>query len=218
MTAASSSLPREPLVRRSLRLTVGTLGYNLVEGVIAVTAGVTAGSVSLIGFGLDSGIEVMAGVTGIWRLGRDADPARRAQAEGRALRVIGVSFLALAAWVGWEAIEALIARSEPRVSPIGIALAALSVVVMPWLARAKRTVALQLNSGAMVAEATQTQLCVYLSAILLGGLLLNATLGWWWADPIAALVMVPIIAREGLDGVRGRSCCDTCAPGRLSPD
>lgn len=212
MTTIVTSPPRARLVRRSLVLTAATLTYNLVEGVIAVAAGITAGSVSLIGFGLDSGIEVMAGVAGIWRLGRDADPVHREQAERRALRVIGVSFLALAAWVSWEAVEALLARTEPRASPVGIALAALSVAVMPWLARAKRTVALQLNSGAMVAEATQTQLCVYLSVILLGGLVLNATLGWWWADPIAALVMVPIIAREGWDGVRGRSCCDTCAP------
>jgi divalent metal cation (Fe/Co/Zn/Cd) transporter len=199
-------------------LTVGTLAYNLIEGVVAVVAGVASGSVSLVGFGLDSGIEVMAGATGIWRLGRDADPVHRAAAERRALRLIGVSFLALAAWVTWEAIEALLSRSEPRVSPVGIALAALSVAVMPWLARAKRAVALQLDSGAMVAEATQTQLCVYLSAIVLGGLVLNATLGWWWADPIAALAMVPIIASEGWDGVRGHSCCDTCAPVEVAKD
>lgn len=212
MTTIATSPPRARLVRRSLLLTVATLAYNLIEGVVAVIAGLAAGSVSLVGFGLDSGIEVMAGVTGIWRLGRDADPAARAHAERRALRIIGVSFLALAGWVGWEAVEALVARTEPRASPIGIVLAALSVLVMPWLARAKRAVALQLDSGAMVAEATQTQLCVYLSVILLAGLVLNATLGWWWADPIAALAMVPIIAREGVDGVRGRSCCDTCAP------
>ncbi len=212
MTTIATSPPRAQLVRRSLLLTVATLTYNLIEGVIAVAAGVAAGSVSLIGFGLDSGIEVMAGVTGIWRLGRDADPVARADAERRALRVIGVSFLALAAWVSWEAVEALLSRTEPRASPVGIGLAALSVAVMPWLARAKRRVALQLGSGAMVAEATQTQLCVYLSAILLGGLVLNATLDWWWADPVAALIMVPIIGREGWDGVRGRSCCDTCAP------
>lgn len=212
MTTIATSPPRARLVRRSLVLTVATLAYNLIEGVVAVVAGLAAGSVSLVGFGLDSGIEVMAGVTGIWRLGRDADPAARAHAERRALRIIGVSFLALAGWVGWEAVEALVARTEPRASPIGIVLAALSVLVMPWLARAKRTVALQLDSGAMVAEATQTQLCVYLSVILLAGLVLNATLGWWWADPIAALAMVPIIAREGWDGVRGRSCCDTCTP------
>jgi divalent metal cation (Fe/Co/Zn/Cd) transporter len=168
--------------------------------------------VSLVGFGLDSGIEVMAGVTGLWRLGRDADPARRAAAERVALRIIGTSFLALAAWVAWEAIAALVGREPPLESPVGIALAALSVVVMPWFARAKRAVALQLDSGALVAEATQTQLCVYLSAILLGGLVVHATLGWWWADPLAALVMVPIIGREGWDGVRGRSCCATCAP------
>lgn len=212
MTTITHSPPRDRLVRRSLLFTVASLAYNLVEGVVAVAAGVAAGSVSLVGFGLDSGIEVMAGVTGLWRLRRDADPVRREQAERVALRVIGASFLALAAWVAGEAVAALVGREEPRASPVGIGLAALSVGVMPWLARAKRTVALQLGSGALVAEATQTQLCVYLSAILLGGLVLNATLGWWWADPIAALVMVPIIAREGWDGVRGRSCCDTCAP------
>ncbi len=213
MTTMTIPASRDRMVRRSRLLTMATLAYNLIEGMVAVLAGVAAGSVSLVGFGLDSGIEVMAGVTGIWRLGHDADPAQRVQAERRALRVIGLSFLALAAWVSWEAVEALVERTEPRTSPVGIALATLSVLVMPWLAHAKRAVALQLGSGAMVAEATQTQLCVYLSLILLGGLVLNTTLGWWWADPMAALVMVPIIAREGLDGVRGRSCCESCAPG-----
>lgn len=203
---------RQSLVRRGLLLNYATLGYNSLEGLIAIAAGLAAGSVALLGFGLDSLIEVSASLAAIWRLYRDRDQPGRAQAEQVTLRIIGALFLALAVYVTADAIRALFARSAPDESIVGIVLAALSLAVMPLLARAKRRVALAMGSAALAAEARQTVFCTYLSAILLAGLLLNATVGWWWADPAAALVMVPIIAKEGVDGLRGRSVCGDCCP------
>lgn len=203
---------RQSLVRRGLLLNYATLGYNSLEGLIAIAAGLAAGSIALLGFGLDSLIEVSASLAAIWRLYRDRDQPGRAQAEQVTLRIIGALFLALAVYVTADAIRALFARSAPGESIVGIVLAALSLAVMPLLARAKRRVALAMGSAALAAEARQTVFCTYLSAILLAGLLLNATVGWWWADPAAALVMVPIIAKEGVDGLRGRSVCGDCCP------
>src|SRR5918911_2885142 len=212
MTATQLPPPREALVRRSFRLNVATLAYNSLEGAVAILAGLVAGSIALVGFGLDSLIELAASVTALWRLSADVDPARRERAEWVALRVIGVLFLALATYVAVDAAQTLLRREAPSESAVGIILAALSLVVMPLLARAKRRVATQMGSGALAAEAEQTSLCAYLSAILLGGLVLNAMLGWWWADPVAALAMAPVIAREGVEGVLGRSeCCDACS-------
>lgn len=185
-----------------------------MEGLIAIGAGVLAGSVALVGFGVDSVIEVAAALAALWRLRaeRFTDVARRQRAEQVTLRIVGVSFLALAAYIAVDAGLALWRREVPHASRVGLVLTAASVVVMPVLARAKRGVAAALSSGALAAEATQTQLCAYLSAIVLGGLALNALFGWWWADPIAALVMVPIIAKEGVEGLRGEDACgDHCA-------
>ena len=205
------STERRALVRRGLTLNYFTLAYNSLEGVLSLAAGIVAGSIALVGFGADSLIELAASGTALWRLRADADPDHRERVEQASIRVIGALFLALAAYVTWDAGSALIRRELPRESIVGIVLAAASVVVMPLLARAKRRVALDLGSGALAAEAQQTSLCAWLSAILLAGLMLNATLGWWWADPVAGLVMVPIIAREGVEGVRGRSACaDDC--------
>lgn len=205
-----SSLERSELVRRGQLLEYGTVGYNLLEGVISIGAGLMAGSVALVGFGVDSGIEVLSGVTLLWRLGSDADESRRERVEQTALRIVGASFLLLAVWVAWDAVSSLVRREPPEESLVGIVLAAVSLVVMPLLARAKRRVARSIGSAALNADATQTALCTWLSAILLAGLLLNAVAGWWWADPAAALIMVPIIAREGLEGLRGERC-DDCA-------
>jgi divalent metal cation (Fe/Co/Zn/Cd) transporter len=203
----AATVERARLVRRGLRLGYATVAYNSLEGLIAMGAGLVAGSVALVGFGADSLIELTAGCTAIWRLHSDLDPARRARAERMTLRVIGASFLALAAYVVADATRSLLSRAAPDESIVGIGLAAASLVVMPLLAGAKRRVALAMGSGALAAEAQQTVLCMYLSAILLAGLVLNATLGWWWADPIAALLMAPIMAREGVEGVRGRTAC-----------
>jgi divalent metal cation (Fe/Co/Zn/Cd) transporter len=191
-------------VRRGLRLNYVTLGYNVLEAGAALAAGVAAGSVSLLGFGIDSVVEVTASLAARWRLRTDADVVRRARAERRTHRVVGASFLALAAWVAYEAIETLWTRDAPAPSLPGVVVLALSVVVMPLLARAKRRVARSLDSAALRAEATQTSLCAYLSAIALAGVALNAVFGWWWADPVAALAMTPIIAKEGLEGLAKR--------------
>jgi divalent metal cation (Fe/Co/Zn/Cd) transporter len=209
-TTLVSGIGRPALVARSRRLNLLTLVYNAAEGVIAIAAGTVAGSIALIGFGIDSGIELAASGVALWRLNADADHARRERAERISHRIIGVLFLALALYVTVESVLALWNREAPHESPVGIALAAASVLVMPMLARAKRRVGIALGSRALTAEATQTSLCMWLSAILLGGLAANAVLGWWWADPLAALVMVPIITREGLDGLRGKGCDDGC--------
>jgi divalent metal cation (Fe/Co/Zn/Cd) transporter len=209
---------RAALVTRSRRLNLATLGYNALEGVVAIAAGTVAGSVALISFGIDSGIELTASSVALWRLSVDADHTRRERAERTAHRIIGALFMALAIYVTVDAGLALWRREAPSESPVGIALAAASVLIMPLLARAKRRVGLALQSRALTAEATQTSLCMWLSAILLGGLLLNAVVGWWWADPVAALAMVPIIAKEGVEGLRGEAACGDdchCAPVRM---
>lgn len=193
---------RNDSVRRGRRLEYITIIWNSLEGIIAVTAGIVAGSIALVGFGVDSVIEVSSGAIILWRL------ASGEHRERLALRLVGASFLALAAYVAFDAGKSLWFRELPSASYIGIAIAALSLVVMPILARAKRKVAAQLSSGAMHADSRQTDLCAYLSAILLGGLILNAVFGWWWADPVAACLMVPIIAKEGIDALRGETCDD----------
>lgn len=208
--ASTSTSKRRELVRRGQRLEYFTIGYNSLEGLISIVAGAIAGSVSLIGFGLDSLIEVTSGAALLWRLHHDLNPSRREQVERTALRVVGGCFIALALYLLYESGSTLIRHVEPEHSIPGIIVAAVSVVVMPLLARAKRRVASGIGSGAMQADSRQTDFCTYLSAILLGGLLLNAVAGWWWADPVAGLVMVPIIAKEGLDGLRGKACCDDC--------
>jgi divalent metal cation (Fe/Co/Zn/Cd) transporter len=173
-------------VRRGQWLTWATIGYNSLEAIVSIAAGLLAGSVALIGFGFDSVIELGSSIAGLWRLHADASAERRARSERHALRFIGACFLLLAAYVLFDAIRALATREQPGESIIGIVVAAGSLVVMPLLARAKRRVAAQLRSRALTAEVRQTQICTYLSAILLGGLLLNALAGWWWADPLAA--------------------------------
>jgi divalent metal cation (Fe/Co/Zn/Cd) transporter len=198
---------RPALVRRSRLLNYATLAYNSLECAVSIGAGLLAGSIALVGFGVDSLIELTASVAALWRLRADLDPARRERAEQQALRVIGFCFLGLAAYVSFEAVRALAVRSAPERSPLGIGLAVASLVVMPLLARAKRAIAIQLDSAALAAEAKQTLLCTYLSAILLAGLGLNALWGWWWADPVAGLAMVPLIVREGIEGIRSRSAC-----------
>jgi cation diffusion facilitator family transporter len=220
MTNASSTVAvltpseRAALVRRGLRLNYLTITYNALEAVIAIAAGLVAGSVALLGFGIDSVIEVTSSVAAQWRLRTDRDRARRERVERLAHRVIGVSFLALAAYVAYESATALRYREQPERSLLGVAILALSVVVMPVLARAKRRVARALGSGALEADATQTSLCAYLSVIALAGVGLNTALGWWWADPVAALAMVPIIVKEGLEGLRAEASCADCVPPR----
>jgi divalent metal cation (Fe/Co/Zn/Cd) transporter len=198
---------REALARRGKRLEYFTIGWNSLEGLIAVTAGAVAGSISLVGFGIDSFIEVTSGSALLWRMSMDADLNRREQIERRSLRIVGACFIGLAAYVAYQAAMNLVRQEAPGHSLPGILLACVSLLVMPLLARAKRRVGAAMHSAAMHADSRQTEFCTYLSAILLGGLLLNSAWGLWWADPVAALVMVPIIAKEGIDGLRGDACC-----------
>jgi divalent metal cation (Fe/Co/Zn/Cd) transporter len=197
---------RSGLVQRGRTLEYFTVAYNSAEGLISIIAGVIAGSVSLVGFGLDSLIEVVSGVALLWRLHHDLNESRREAVERTTLRIVGWCFVSLAAYVAFNSGLSLIQHEKPERSIPGIIVAAVSVVVMPLLAIAKRRVATGIGSAAMKADSRQADFCTYLSAILLGGLLLNATLGWWWADPVAALVMVPIIAKEGVDSIRGKGC------------
>ena len=208
INATIAERQRAHLVRRGRWLEYFTIGYNSLEGLIAVGAGLLAGSIALVGFGFDSLIEVTSGSILLWRLHADVNEARRERIEAISLRLVGVLFVVLALYVTFDSIKSLIRREAPEESVVGIVLAAVSLVVMPLLVRAKRKVARGINSGALMADSKQTELCTYLSAILLGGLLLNALLGWWWADPLAALVMVPIIAKEGIEALRGETCCD----------
>jgi divalent metal cation (Fe/Co/Zn/Cd) transporter len=193
---------RAALVRRGILLSYATIGYNSLEAIGSLVAGFLAGSVALVGFGIDSVIEVTASLAAQWRLRSDVTPSRRERAEFLTHRIVGFCFIALAIYVLFDAVSTLVWREEPEQSVFGIVILALSVIVMPILARKKKQVARELTSGALKAEATQTSLCAYLSMIGLAGVALNAVLGWWWADPVAALVMVPIIAGEGWEGVR----------------
>jgi len=202
------ALDRQAVARRGKRLEYFTIAWNSLEGLVALVAGALAGSISLVGFGIDSFIEVTSGTVLLWRMSVDADVRRRERNEQLSLRIVGVCFLALAAYVGYESISDLISKKAPEHSIPGIILACVSLVVMPLLSRAKKKVGNELGSAAMHADAKQTDFCVYLSAILLIGLLFNAVVEWWWADPLAGLIMVPIIAKEGFDGMRARTCCD----------
>ncbi len=204
--SSCSCVSRERDTRSGRRLEYFTLGWNVTEAAVAVTAGVLAGSVALVSFGADSVIESLSSLVLLWRLQPHEPDENR---ERLALRLVGVCFLVLAAYVAFDAAHSLVRREQPETTFVGIGLAVVSLVVMPILARAKRHVAARLNSAALAADSRQTDLCAYLSAILLGGLALNAAFGWWWADPVAALIMVPIIIREGRQALRG-VVCDDC--------
>jgi divalent metal cation (Fe/Co/Zn/Cd) transporter len=201
-------LERPRIVRRGRKLEYFTIAWNAAEGLVAVIAGWVAGSISLVGFGIDSFIEVTSGAALLWRMSVDADVQRRERNERRALKIVGTCFLALAAYITYESAMDLWSKKAAEHSIPGIVLACVSLIVMPLLSRAKRKVGRALGSAAMNADAKQTEFCTYLSGILLAGLLLNALSGLWWADPVAGLVMVPIIAKEGIEGLQGKACDD----------
>lgn len=197
---------RTQLGRRAQLLAAASVSYNLIEAVIAITAGLAAGSIALVGFGLDSIVEVSSGLIILWQFRHPLPESR----ERRALRLMALSFFALAGYVTFEAMRALVGGPEPDASPVGIGLAAASLAIMPVLSWAQRRTGRSLGSNAVVADSTQTLLCTYLSAVLLAGLVLNATLGWSWADPIAGLVIAAVAVREGLEAWRGEGCA--CGP------
>ncbi|MHA3836787.1 cation diffusion facilitator family transporter [Terrabacter sp. AAH1] len=194
---------RAALVRRARLLAGASVAYNVVEAVVAIASGRIADSTALVGFGLDSTVEVMSGLVILWQFGHPVPEER----EHLARRLIAVSFFALAAYVAFESVRALVGREQPDTSVVGIGLAALSLAVMPILSHWQRRTGRELGSGAVVADGTQTLLCTYLSAVLLVGLLANALLGWWWLDAVAALVIAGVAVREGRANWRGDACC-----------
>jgi divalent metal cation (Fe/Co/Zn/Cd) transporter len=210
--AETTVLERTAVVLRGRRLEYFTIAWNALEGVVAVVAGAIAGSISLVGFGIDSFIEVTSGSVLLWRMSVDAEVHRRELNERRALKIVGVCFLLLAAYIAYESALDLWSRRAPEHSIPGIVLACVSLLVMPLLSTAKRKVGRALGSAAMHADAKQTEFCTYLSAVLLAGLPLNMLFGLWWADPVAALIMVPIIAKEGIEGLQGKAC-EECRSG-----
>lgn len=208
VTAAST---RTRLVRRGRWLAWATIGWNSLEGIAAIGSGLVAGSIALVGFGVDSYVEVFAGSVIVWRLAKERHgQAVSEAAERRAVRLIAATFLLLAIGIAIESTRRLVTGEQPDESLLGIGLAIVSLVVMPVLARAKREVGVQLGSRAVLADATETTLCVWLSAILLVGLSANALFGWWWADPVAALGIVFIAAREGVEHWRAEELEDCC--------
>ena len=202
---ALNQLNQPQAIRRGRLLEYVAIGWNLLEAAVAVGAGIFAGSTSLVGFGIDSLIESSSAVALLWRL---QDGKRGENREKLTLKLVGFSFLILAIYLSVDSVKSLLTREKPEVTYTGIGLAILSLIVMPLLARAKRSVAIKLNSRAMKADSRQNDICAYLSLILLIGLSLNALFGWWWADSVAALVMIPIIVKEGLEALRGETCSD----------
>lgn len=201
---------RRQLARRAQLLAAASASYNVIEAVVAISAGLVAGSVALVGFGLDSIVEVSSGLIILWQFRHHLPESR----ERQALRLMALSFFALAAYVTFESTRSLLGGHEPDASPVGIGLATVSLMMMPFLSWAQRRTGRSLGSNAVVADSTQTLLCTYLSAVLLAGLVLNSTLGWAWADPLAGLVIAAVAVREGLEAWLGEGCA--CAPTPLA--
>ena len=210
MASMPDAPDRSELLRRAMTLELMTLGWNIVEGLIAVSAALAAGSIALLGFGVDSFVESASAGVMIWRL-RSEKSGRDAQAiealDKRAHKLVGVSLFALGAYVAIDAVRALWTGERPSPSAVGLALLGVSFVLMVWLARAKRRVAARLGSRAMAADAFQTTACWWLSLVAMSGLGLNAALGWWWADPLAAIGIVYFLVAEGAEAWRGDDCC-----------
>jgi divalent metal cation (Fe/Co/Zn/Cd) transporter len=208
LSTVDSDLERGTLVLRAKLLAWLGIAWHAIEALIAIAAGVAAGSIALVGFGADSVVEGIAGVVILWRFAERRSQSERA--ERRAQQLIGVSFLAIAVYVTVEAVRTLIVADHPDPSWIGIGLAAVTLAVMPALAAAKARVGERLGSSATKSEGRQNLLCAYLSAGLLTGLGANALLGWWWADPVTALLIAAVAVNEGREAWRGEACCEVC--------
>jgi cation diffusion facilitator family transporter len=206
MTEALSLERRRGLHRRALWLEYFTVGWNVIEGVVAIAAGLLAGSVALVGFGVDSSIEVISALGLLWRLrkaGPEATVAEESGAERRALYVVAATFFLLAAYITYEALDSLLDREEPDRSTVGLVLSVLSLLIMPALAWWKQRTGREMGSRALVADAAETWVCSYLSLALLAGVGLYALFGWWWADPVGALAMLPVIVWQGWETLGG---------------
>ncbi|WP_426498262.1 cation diffusion facilitator family transporter [Streptomyces sp. D54] len=220
LSLGPSPARRDALARRIRLLVAVTIAYNVIEAVVALTAGTMASSSALIGFGLDSLIEVSSAAAVAWQFSAREHAVRESR-ERATLRIISVSFFALAAYVAVDAVRTLAGTGEAEPSALGIVIAALSLAVMPFLSAAQRRAGREIGSASAVADSKQTLLCTYLSAVLLVGLLLNATLGWTWADPVAALAIAGLAVKEGREAWRGKGCCAPTAHGQAcanSPD
>ena len=207
--AIPAGAPRARALRRALRLEYATVGWNVVEGAVGVAAALAAGSTALLGFGLDSFVESASGGVLIWRLQaerRTTDRESVERVERRAQRLVAASLFLLAAWIVYDASRALWEQERPGTSWVGMGLTGVSMVAMIWLARAKRRAAAELESRALEADAFQTTACFWLSVVTLAGLALNALLGWWWADPVAALGVAALVLKEGREAWRGEEC------------
>ncbi|MFH9688219.1 cation diffusion facilitator family transporter [Streptomyces sp. NPDC017413] len=220
LSLGPSPARRDALARRIRLLVAVTIAYNAIEAAVALTAGTMASSSALIGFGLDSVIEVSSAAAVAWQFSAREHAVRESR-ERATLRIIAVSFFALAAYVAFDAVRTLAGTGEAEPSPLGIVIAALSLAVMPFLSAAQRRAGREIGSASAVADSKQTLLCTYLSAVLLVGLLLNATLGWTWADPVAALAIAGLAVKEGREAWQGKGCCAPTAHGQAcanSPD
>ena len=195
-------------VKKALRLEWFLISYNVLEAIASVFFGVSAGSVALVGFGLDSMIEVASAAILIWRLSCHSNAEDEEKREKKAVFFVGITFFLLAAYVGFESLSKLLKHEMPHESTPGIVIAFLSMIIMPSLGLAKRKIAQQIKSKALEADATETMICAYLSVVLLAGLGLHALFGWWWADPVAGLVMVYFLVKEGREAISGDSCCN----------
>ena len=195
-------------MRRGRLLAWFTIAWNSIEGIVAIASGLTAGSIALVGFGVDSYVEVLSGAVVLWRLSKERHGEELSEAaEHRALRIIAVSFFVLGAGVAAESLRKLLTGEHPSASAVGVGLTVVSLAIMPLLARAKRKVGRELGSHALQADAAESVLCVWLSGVVLAGLVLNAGFGWWWADPVAALGIVYVAVREGREAWKGETCC-----------
>lgn len=215
--AADAPSARAGLVRRGLALEYLTVAWNLVEGVVSVVAAVAAGSVALLGFGIDSFVETSSGLVLIWRLRAERharDPEEIERLDQRAHKLVGLSLFLLAAYIAFDASKTLVTQERPEPSVVGIAITLVSLMVMWWLARAKRRTARGLGSRALEADSFQTTACFWLSLITLAGIGLNATFGWWWADPVAALGMTWFLVSEGREAWRGEDCSCSAGSGK----
>ncbi|MFH9134972.1 cation diffusion facilitator family transporter [Streptomyces sp. NPDC017524] len=220
LSLGPSPARRDALARRIRLLVAVTIAYNAIEAAVALTAGTMASSSALIGFGLDSVIEVSSAAAVAWQFSAREHAVRESR-ERATLRIIAVSFFALAAYVAFDAVRTLAGTGEAEPSPLGIVIAALSLAVMPFLSASQRRAGREIGSASAVADSKQTLLCTYLSAVLLVGLLLNATLGWTWADPVAALAIAGLAVKEGREAWQGKGCCAPTAHGQAcanSPD